>query len=194
MKKPKSPSAYVKDHPVWSVELNVLRSLLLETELVETIKWGIPVYTIGGKNVIGLAGFKNKYGLWFYQGCFLSDPDRLLVNAQEGKTKGMRHIYFQDKEVDAEVISSYIAEAIANQKAGKEIKSERKKVVLSDELEQALKNDPGLSRAYDKLSKSKQAAYAEYIATAKRAATKESRLEKIIPLIKRGEGLNDKYK
>jgi len=181
MKKPSSPTAYVKDHPRWSEELKVLRDLLLDTELVETIKWGIPVYTIGGKNVIGLAGFKNKYGLWFYQGCFLSDPESLLVNAQEGKTRGMRHIYFQDKQVDAEVISSYISEAITNQKAGKEIKSERKKVVLSDELTQALDGDEELTAAFGKLTKSKQADYAEYISTAKRAATKQSRLEKIIP-------------
>lgn len=188
-------AAYVNDHSHWSSELKVLRAMLLDTELVETIKWNIPVYTIGGKNVIGLTGFKNKYGLWFYQGSFLSDPGQLLVNAQAGKTKGMRHIYLQDRpDYDQQVIMSYISEAIENQKAGKVIKVEAKQLRLPEELNDALKDDSALKAAFHKFRKSNQIDFADYISTAKRATTKHSRLAKIKPMILRGEGMRDKYR
>ena len=68
----KTAEEYVGSHPVWSDELKTLRQLLLKSELEETVKWGMPVYTLDGKNVVGIAGFKKHYGLWFYQGVFLS--------------------------------------------------------------------------------------------------------------------------
>ena len=63
------------------------REIILATELAETIKWGIPVYTLGGKNVLEMCAFQSYVGIWFYQGSFLNDPNKKLVNAREGKTK-----------------------------------------------------------------------------------------------------------
>ena len=195
MKKPKSGEAYVAEHPHWSKELGTLRQLLLDTELEEKIKWGIPVYCLDNKNVIGLAGFKHKYGLWFYQGSFLSDSAKILVNAQEGKTKGMRHIYFQDGEaIDKKLLRKYIAESIANEKAGKKIKVTKRKLLIGALLATALKEDSQLYEAYELLRESQKVDYAEHINEAKQQATKERRLKKIIPMIKDGKGLNDKYK
>lgn len=195
LRKPQSGKHYVAEHPYWSEGLTLLRELLLTTQLEEKIKWSIPVFCLEGKNVIGLAGFKHKYGLWFYQGSFLKDPAKILVNAQEGKTKGMRHIYFdKNKVVDVKVIQQYIEEAIANHKAGKAIKAQKRSLVIGDELAAALKADKKLEKAFKKLRRAQQVDYAEYINTAKRADTKARRLQKIIPMINEGVGLQDKYR
>jgi uncharacterized protein YdeI (YjbR/CyaY-like superfamily) len=188
---------YIEKQGQWIEALHLLREVLLSTEAVETIKWGIPTYTVNGKNVIGLAGFKNHFGLWFFQGVFLSDPKELLRNAQEGKTKAMRSLYYTSPEdVDLKLVKAYVLEAIENQKLGKEIKANRTKktLVVPPLLQQALKNDSKLNTAFKALTPGKQREYAIYIAQAKREVTQISRLEKCIPMIINGAGLNDKYK
>lgn len=195
MNKPKSVESYITDHLVWSDELSVLRELLLKTELVETVKWGMPVYTLNGKNVVGITGFKKFFGLWFYQGSFLSDPHKILRNAQEGKTKGMRHLNFTNgNEIKKRIISAYVKEAIENEKAGKRIKAVPRSTAIPPELKAEFAKDKSLAKAFSELTKGKQKDYIEYISTAKRDKTKMTRLEKIIPMILSGIGLNDKYK
>jgi uncharacterized protein YdeI (YjbR/CyaY-like superfamily) len=176
--------------------LTALRELCLKTELLETVKWGMPVYTINNKNIIGIGAFKSYAGLWFYQGVFLEDRFGVQINAQEGKTKAMRQWRFSSiKELDKNMILSYLEEAIQNQKEGKEIKVERKSGVnIPNELKREFDRNSELVYAFKKLSPGKQREYAEYIAEAKRDATKLSRLEKIKPMIQEGIGLNDKYK
>lgn len=193
--KAKTVDDYVSTHPLWSEELVILQSLLEKTELQPDIKWGMPVYTLKNKNVIGLTGFKHHFGLWFYQGAFLSDPDRILVNAQEGKTKGMRHVYLKSKsEIDKKQLIVYIEEAIANEKAGKRFAPAKRSRVLPPELAELFSQDELLGKAFEQLSLGKRNDYAAYIESAKRDATKISRLEKIIPMIREGIGLHDKYK
>lgn len=195
MGKAKSAEDYIKNHPLWSEELSILRELVMKTELEETLKWGMPVYTLDNKNVVGITGFKNFFGLWFYQGCFLSDPNKLLRNAQEGKTKAMRHLNFTDvKDIKKTIVKAYVKEAIANQKAGKVVKHERKKLMMPELLKTALATDKKLAKAFEKFTPGNQKEFKEYILSAKQEKTKVRRLEKIIPMIKDGVGMNDKYK
>lgn len=196
MKKVHAVEEYIEVNSHFGEALTVLRELLLSTELEETLKWNAPVYTVNGKNVIGLAAFKQHIALWFFNGVFLKDKHNLLEQAQE-KTKGLRSLKFTSRaEIDKKVVLAYIKEAIANQKAGKEIIPEKKgkKVTLPAELADTLKNNTNLNNCFKALTPYKQREYAEYIATAKRAETKLNRLEKITPLIAQGIGLNDKYK
>ena len=195
MEKAKSAEDYIKNHPLWSEELIILRELVLKTELEETLKWGMPVYTLDNKNVVGITGFKKFFGLWFYQGCFLSDPHKLLRNAQEGKTKAMRHLNFMSKkEIKKSIVNAYVKEAIANQKAGKVVKAERKKILLPPELKELLDGSKEVATAFAKFTTSNQNDFKNYIAGAKQEATKQRRIDKIIPMILRGEGMNDKYR
>ncbi len=197
MRQASSPEDYIDQHPAWQEELQLLRTILLETDLEETIKWGAPVYTIGGKNVVGLGAFKSYVGLWFYQGYFLGDEAQVLMNAQEGKTKAMRQWRFQGKsEMNIDLIRAYILEAIDNQIAGLEVKPNRQKkeVVLPDELKAALGTVGGLSEAFDRFTPGKQREFAEYISEAKREATRQRRLQKVLPMIMEGRGLNDQYR
>lgn len=187
---------YLKKHEKWHDLLSRLRALCLDTELEETIKWGAPVYTLNGKNVVGLGAFKAHAGLWFFQGGFLRDEGQQLVNAQEGKTKALRQWRFTEGEpVNEDLVRSYIVEAIENQAAGKMIKPNTKKpLVIPAELQAALTADAQLAEQFAGFSKGKQREFADYISEAKRDATKQKRLEKIIPMIMSGIGLNDKYR
>ena len=196
MKMASSVDEFFEWQKTWAPILTPIREILLSTELEESLKWGIPTYTLGGKNVLGLAGFKSHAALWFFQGSFLVDSDGVLVNAQEGKTKGQRQWRFTlEDKLNKPLIRQYILEAIQNQKEGKEIKKDRSKpVVIPPELQSAFASSPSLHSAFEALTKGKQREYAEYITEAKREATKVKRLEKIAPMIEAGVGLNDKYK
>lgn len=187
--------AYIDKKPEWKEGLLILRRLLNELPLEETIKWGAPTYTSAGKNIVGISGFKNYFGLWFFQGGLLKDEQKILINAQEGKTSAMRQIRFSSKdEIDVALIKSYVLEAIDNQQQGKQIKPQKKPLIIPDLLQNAFNADSDLKEKFESLTLGKKRDYADHISDAKREATKQSRLEKIIPMIKSGIGLYDKYK
>ena len=192
----KTAEEYIAAHPAWEEELRKLREMILSMDVEETIKWGAPVYTVGGKNVISIAAFKNHCAMWFYNGALLQENTALLENAQESKTKALRQIRFEkDQEIPVEKLRNYVQEAIQNQKEGKEIKPVKaKKTEIPPELMSAFAEDPTLETAFKNLTPGKQREYCEHVSDAKREATKKSRLEKIIPMIKAGGGLYDKYK
>ncbi|HPF11217.1 MAG TPA: YdeI/OmpD-associated family protein [Flavobacteriaceae bacterium] len=189
-------TAYLQKQTQWQKELQHLRSLFQQTELLEEFKWSAPTYTLNGKLVAGMAAFKNHYAIWFHQGVFLKDSQKKLLNAQEGKTKALRQWRFEKGDVipDA-IVLSYLKESIENCLAGKEVKPERKKgVSLPPILKSAFQQDKDLKTAFEQLTPGRQREYAEHIGGAKQEKTQESRLEKAIPLILKGVGLNDKYK
>jgi uncharacterized protein YdeI (YjbR/CyaY-like superfamily) len=172
-----------------------LRSILLRTELVEELKWGIPYYTLNKKHVVGLAAFKTYTGLWFTNGVFLEDYEKVLINAGEDKTKGLRQWRFENiHDIDPDLVHAYIVEAIDNQKAGKEIKVEAKPLVIPEELDSELLTNIDLKLAFKSLTRGKQVEYANYIGEAKQDATRINRLRKSIPMMLEGKGLNDRYR
>lgn len=192
----KSVQEYIETHPTWEKELESLRAIMQNTELEECIKWGAPVYALEGKNVAGIAAFKNHCALWFFNGALLKENTLSLHNAQEGKTKALRQIRFEKGDkIEPEILQKYVLEAIQIQREGKEIKPvPSKELVVPSELKVAFREDKDLEKSFQQLTKGKQREYADYISQAKRETTKQSRLEKIKPMIKNGEGLHDKYK
>jgi uncharacterized protein YdeI (YjbR/CyaY-like superfamily) len=179
----------------WREELAILRGIIQKTELIKTNKWGGEVYTINNKNVLGIAGFKNYFTLWFWNGVFLKDKAKVLVNANEGVTKGLRQWRFSSSDdVNEKLVLQYINEAIANEKAGLSIKPEKKDIMRCDFFESELNKDSNLNAAFEKFSPYKQKEFWEFMATAKQEKTKIKRLEKIKPMIMDGIGFNDKYK
>ena len=195
MKKYSSIEAYIEDHEEYMNELNLLREIILTTGLDETLKWSAPVYTYKGKNILGIGAFKKYFGLWFFQGSFLRDEKKVLMNAQEGVTRGLRQWRFEDAgELDADLIRAYIFEAIENQEAGLEVKPVKRDVPLAEELKNAFKQDPELKACFFALTPGRQMNYSSYISTAKKEETRINRLNKCIPLILEGKGLDDQYK
>lgn len=193
----KSVEEFISKKTEWKQSLELLTSIMRSTEMAETIKWGVPTYTINDKNVVGLSAFKSYVGIWFHQGVFLKDPYDKLINAQEGKTKGLRQWRFSSfEEINKDQILEYVLEAIQNQKEGKEIAIKRssKEIEMPNRLKTELEQNKELKTSFGKLTPFKQKEYMEYISTAKRDATKDSRLQKITPMILEGIGLNDKYR
>ncbi|MDB9883220.1 DUF1801 domain-containing protein [Bacteroidia bacterium] len=90
MKMPKSLEEFWEANKKYNKQLKALRQVTLDCGLSETFKWSFPTYTCKGANLINIAGFKNHYGIWFFQGFFLSDEAKVLTNSQKGKTKAMR--------------------------------------------------------------------------------------------------------
>lgn len=182
---------YDKKGP-WRASLLKLRIYLKSTELEEDWKWSFPTYTLQGHNVVATASFKHHFGLWFFQGALLKDPYNKLHNAQEGKTKAMRQCHFESPEaLEMNIIKDYINEAIKNATEGKKVKIQRvtKKVAMPIQLKNALLNDASLNNNFAALSLAKRREYCQYINEAKQEATKQRRLEKVLPLILDGKGL-----
>lgn len=192
----KSVDEFIEKHPHWQSELESLREMLLGTNLEETIKWGVPVYTLNGKNVVGTAAFKNHISLWFYQGALLKDNTALLYTTQEVSPKAMRQIRFEKGDpINVEMLRKYVLEAIGNEREGKRIKPEKnKELLIPVQLTDAFKENSALKTAFESLTPGKQREYAGYLTEAKREETKLKRLQKISPMILKGEGLHDKYK
>jgi uncharacterized protein YdeI (YjbR/CyaY-like superfamily) len=141
MKKVNSVEEYIEVHDSWSEALALLRNIIVSTELEETLKWNAPVYTLNGKNVVGLGAFKHHFGIWFFNGVFLKDKRNLLVNAQEGKTKALRQMRFTSIDaIHEKSVTAYVKEAIENQKLGREIKADRskKETIIPEELKKSL--------------------------------------------------------
>lgn len=180
----------------WGEAYEFMNRLIQNTDLIKERKWGNDIYTHNGKNVIGWAGFKDFFSLWFYNGVFLKDEEKVLISASEGKTKSLRQWRFTDiKEMDEKKILSYIYESIQTITDGKEIKPEKASVKQAEGvLKEALEEDIDFKKAFSALTPGKQREYIIYIEEAKQDATKISRVVKIRPLVLAGKSLNDKYK
>ncbi|RYJ38448.1 DUF1801 domain-containing protein [Flavobacterium anhuiense] len=179
----------------WEEELILLKAIIDKTELTETTKWGGPVFVYEKKNVLGIGGFKDYFALWFFNGVFLKDEKKKLINAQEEVTKSLRQWRFSSKEeINETVILEYIKEAIENEKQGKVIKPAKKEAIVSELLNAEMAKNSDLKSAFEKFSPYKQYEFLEYIETAKQEKTKISRIEKVVPMILANVGLNDKYR
>jgi len=196
MKMAKTVDEYL-DGIMWEDELRILREVMLSLELEEAVKWGMPAYIVQGKNIIAICSFKKYFGIWFHHGVFLADKEKVLLNAQEGKTIGMRQWRFTEKkQIKKKLVQAYVKAAIQNSLDGLEILPKRisKNLVVPPELQKALKSNRKFKAAYEKLTTGRKREVCEYVSSVKREATKLSRIEKVIPLVLEGQTPNDKYR
>ena len=198
MEKTEKVEQYFSEEHQFKKAIGNLRELALKTKMEETYKWLFPTYTLDGKNIIAICKFNKHFGIWFFNGVFLSDPHNVLENAQEGKTMAMRHWkFYTENEIDKTKVLGYINEAIENEKKGLKLISKKKapiKIELPDELKAVLEANAVAKKAFEKLSPYNRKEYSEFISNAKQEKTKVTRLQKIIPMITEGKGLNDKYR
>ena len=174
----------------WEAEIAEMRRVLAGLEMEEECKWGKPTYTVDGKNVVILEGFKAYFGLSFFQGALLKDPKKLLV--QLGKVQAGRVMKFTSvKEItaNASTIKAYVREAIAVEKAG--LRVEKKTAAdypVPAELTERFRQDARFKRAFEALTPGRQRGYLHHFAAAKQAATRVARIEKAVPAIFEGRG------
>jgi len=182
--------------PKWTIEMELIAAIMAQLPLEKTTKWGADVYTFNGQNVVSYGGFKNHFAIWFFNGVFLSDPYHVLVSAAEGKTKSLRQWRFKSAaEIDENKIIEYILEAIDIEKQGLKIKPNKFAALpVPAILESEFNKNPQLKRIFDTLTPGRQKEYIQFLNEAKLETTTLARINKIIPLILSGMGLNDKYK
>jgi uncharacterized protein YdeI (YjbR/CyaY-like superfamily) len=188
--------AYLEETPRWREALEKLRRIALACPLTEEAKWGKPCYTFQDSNVVLLIGFKAYCAVLFCKGALLKDPEGILVKPGEN-TQAARQLRFTDvRAIDkmAPVLKAYLHEAIAVEKAGLEVKY-RKNTDLKFpvEFEDKLAKNPALKAAFGALTPGRQRAYNIFFTAAKQSKTRESRIEKCLPKILKGEGINDDY-
>ncbi|HWS97429.1 MAG TPA: DUF1801 domain-containing protein [Candidatus Methylomirabilis sp.] len=177
----------------WREESEKLRMILLDFPLTEELKWGEPCYTLQGKNVVLIGGFKEYVTLLFFQGALLKDTHRILV--APGNTQAKRQIRFTSLQqilaMEA-VLKAYIREAIEVEEAGLKVKLRKHSdYVIPQELQKRLDEIPALKAAFEALTPGRQRAYMFHISKPKQSKTRESTVEKCIPQILAGKGLND---
>lgn len=180
----------------WTAEIAAMRRVLDGFAMTEECKWGKPAYTLDGKNVVLLQGFKAYFALMFFQGALLKDEKKLLV--QLGQTQAARVMKFTSaKEIAAKaaVIKAYVREAIEAAKAGRRVeKKETSAFPVPAELEERLRADPRFKKAFEALTPGRQRGYLYHFAGAKQAATRTARIEKAVPAILAGRGFLERPK
>lgn len=179
----------------WSEEFNLLRDIITENKsLEEEYKWMHPCYTLDGKNIVLIHGFKEYCALLFHKGALLKDPEGILIqqteNVQAGRQIRFKHI--AEIITLRPVIQAYIREAIEIEKVG--LKVEMKKVndyPISEEFQQALAQDQELNTAFYSLTTGRQKGYLFYFNQAKQSKTRQNRIEKYYQQILDGKGIDD---
>ena len=179
----------------WQDSVEKLRQICLDSNLQEVLKWGCPCYTLSDdRNIVLIHTFKEYCALLFFKGVLMNDPQNILIQQTEHVQVGRQVRFSSIHEIlDLEpVIKEYIQNAIEVEKAG--LKVELKKTsefAMPHELETKLNTIPELKKAFEALTPGRQRGYLLYFGQAKQAKTREARIEKYIPQILAGKGVDD---
>lgn len=186
--------AYLKRQTRWGDELSALRDVLAASGLEEDLKWGHPCYTLEGRNVALLHGFKAYCAVLFHKGALLKDAGGLLVQQTENvqSARQMRFTSLAEVNARAKRLAAYVREAAALERAGAKVpKKATRDFDVPDALREALAADPKLKKAFAALTPGRQRAYLLHVGQAKLAATRAARVAKHAPRILEGLGLDD---
>lgn len=185
---------FFEDAGQWQEEFKALRTIALSTELVEDLKWGCPCYTFEGKNIFLIHGFKEYCALLFFKGALMKDPDHILIRQTEN-VQAARQVRFTDvQQINdlKEILRSYMFEAVEIEESGAKVEMKKtKEFEMPEEFQNKLEQDPALKEAFESLTPGRQRAYLLHFSSAKQSKTREARIEKNIPQILTGKGLND---
>jgi len=178
----------------WQDEFKKLRTIALDSPLIEELKWGVPCYTFEKKNVVLIHGFKEYCALLFVKGALLKDPKGILVQQTEN-VQAARQIRFTNLREIVKMeatIKAYINEAIEAEVTGLEVKYKKTtEFNMPEEFQNKLDENSELEEAFEALTPGRQRGYLLYFSAPKQSKTRESRIEKCIPKILKGKGLND---
>jgi len=186
--------AFLREAEKWREEMAKLRMIVLDCQLKEDLKWGKPCYSFQKNNIVIIQGFKKYCALMFFKGALLEDANGILI-APGKNTQAGRQVRFTDVQEIVElepILKAYINEAIEAENAGLEVNfKETSEYSIPEEFQNKLDETPGLKTAFEALTPGRQRAYMLYFSGAKQSKTRESRVEKYIPHILNGKGLND---
>ncbi len=194
-KNPKVDAFLKKTKPAdWQAEFIRLRKIILTLPLTEEFKWGWPCYSLDGHNVVLMHGFKEYCALLFPKGALLSDPKGILVQ-QTKNVQGARQIRFTSaKEIGAQeaAVKACLRQAVELEKSGAEVEyKQTEDFEVAPEFAARLRSTPSLKTAFEALTPGRQRGYLLFFSGAKQSATRAARVEKSVPAIYAGKGLND---
>ncbi|PLK44723.1 YdeI family protein [Emticicia sp. TH156] len=178
----------------WKKEYEKLRTLTLSCGLAEELKWGCPCYTHQGNNVVLIHGFKEYCALLFFKGALMGNADGLLIQqtANVQSARQMRFTSLSEVATQEAIIKAHIYEAIEIEKAGLKVTLKKTSdYAIPDEFQQKLDTNPALKTAFETLTPGRQKAYLFHFGQAKQASTRLARVEKFMPKILEGKGLED---
>ncbi|RIN52944.1 YdeI/OmpD-associated family protein [Staphylococcus simulans] len=187
--------AYFTRAQEWHDEYKALRAIILKNEdLTEDYKWMHPCYTLNGKNVVLIHGFKDYCALLFHKGALMKDPEHKLIQ-QTKNVQAARQLRFTSLaqiEAESEMIAAYVDEAVEIERSGKKVEMKKtEEYDMPQELQAALEADEQLNEAFNNLTPGRQRQYMYFIGQAKREATRKARVEKYKAQILAGKGMND---
>ena len=178
----------------WREESKKLRTIILDCELTEELRWGKPCYTFQKSNIVLIHGFKDYCALLFFKGALLKDAKGILIQQTEN-VQAARQIRFTNvREIVkfAPILKAYIHEAIEVEKAGLKVNFKKAtEFKIPEEFQNKLDAIPALKRAFDALTPGRQRGYILCFSAPKQSKTRESRVEKCMQQILNGKGLND---
>ena len=178
----------------WQKEFEQLRTIILDVGLTEELKWGVPCYTFQKRNIVLIHGFKDYCAILFFKGALLQDTNGILIQQTENVQAGrqVRFTHIRELVELTSTLKAYIYEAIEVEKAG--LKVDFKKTAefaIPEEFQLKLEEAPALKTAFDTLTPGRQRAYIFHFSQPKQSKTRSSRVEKCLPQILQGRGLDD---
>jgi uncharacterized protein YdeI (YjbR/CyaY-like superfamily) len=178
----------------WQNEFRLLRSIVLDCGLTETLKWGQPCYTFDDTNIVLIHGFKEYCALLFFKGALLKDNKKILIQQTEN-VQAARQVRFTDaREIKMlkATLKSYIYEAVKVEEAGLKVKYKKTSdFKIPEEFQSKLEQAPALKKAFAELTPGRQRAYLFYFSSAKQSKTREARINKYVQQIIAGKGMDD---
>ena len=190
----KNIESYFSKPKKWQKEIQEMRAIALDCNLTETFKWGHPCYTLNNNNIVLIHEFKTYCAYLFFKGALIQDEKGLLIQQSEN-VQAARQIRFThvDEIIKLKkVLKAYIFEAIAIEKAGLKVAlKETAAYAIPEEFQQVLDKQKKVHKAFYTLTPGRQRAYLLHFAAPKQSKTRVARIEKCLPLILSGLGLND---
>ena len=178
----------------WQKELNQMRTIALDCGLTEELKWGNPCYTFENANIVLIHAFKEYCAFLFFKGALLKDPKGILIQQTENVQAARQVRFTNAREISrlAPVLKTYLYQAIEVEKAGLKVNFKKTSAYkVAEEFQEKLNKMPALKKAFESLTPGRQRAYHLYFSAAKQNKTRQDRVEKYIPQILAGKGLDD---
>jgi uncharacterized protein YdeI (YjbR/CyaY-like superfamily) len=185
--------AFVSRAKNWQGEIQRLRSILLDCGLDEELKWGKPCFMLEGSNVAIIQPFKENCSLMFFKGAMIQDTYGLLRSQGENTQSAMRLEFTSEDQIRKAVVKTYVKQAIAVEKAGLKVDFKAKRELeFPQELTQILNKNSKFAKAFQALTPGRRRGYLLHFTGAKQSRTRTARIEKCIPKILEGKGMNDR--
>ncbi len=185
---------FIRNAGKWQKEFKILREIILDCQLTEELKWGTPCYTFQKKNVVLIHGFKEYCAILFFKGALLHDEKGILIRQTENVQSSRQVRFTNIREIVKleSILKAYIYEAIEVEKAGLKVEFKKSREFnIPEEFQSRLDHIPTLNTAFKGLTPGRQRAYLLYFSAPRQSKTRESRIEKYLPMILLGKGLND---